>query len=1174
MSSRSPVKKRWPRLFLELLEQRLVLNGPTVTIPLDPTLDQFGNQIVTVQAYANPSPATFSIFDSGSAAVTFSAKDQATFASQGSAIPVKVAGGAEADGIDGNITGYVSEPGTILADGIHACTLTFNSQGSPQFGFTFTSSSGATPAIQAFVGTTTGSPQLPTVTGTPMLEPSPVNPAGLAAEVFLQGGQLNFSAVIPGLVISVPDLHFVTPATQLPAAPGTIGPLRIPMASYGEDNYLNPGNQITSSPNLVQPNTQLVENGIALPKQNFLFDTGAQLSVISTAEAVALGLDLAHPTTSIAVQGIGGDQTVPGFTLDELDVPLSGGGVLQFTHVPVYVINIGSGIDGLLGMNLLNNAKAMLFNPYDSGGPSVVLTFNSASGSGGGDGSGLSPADAATLQQLGVPFVNSFDGGHNIPGLQLPPGVGGVGDAPLASTADNFVATEGWGFDGTVASFTDADPAGKAGDYTATINWGDGQTSAGTITANSHGGFNVTAPHTYAEEGSYTFTVKIKDSGGSVTSATGTASVVDAPLNATATSLSGIEGLSIGGRVASFTDTNPGGDLSDFSATINWGDGQASAGTIAGNALGFAVSGGHTYAEEGSLPITITIQDVGGSSVTAGSTATVADAPLVARAINIAANEGATFSGKLASFFDVDPNGVVADYSATIAWGDGSTSSASMSANANGGFDVSGSHVYAEEGYYSYTLTIDDVGGSSSMTAGTATIIDPPLMPGSVPPLTLHQGIPSGTIIVCTFQYLGGSEPVGNYTAIINWGDGSSTAGTISQPGGAGTAFDVSGSHTYAVAGRYNLTVAISDADGDSAVTGTTVQVFWPPGIIAMAGQSGQWWGGPSDGSAQFTTSLWASWSPAVSWANTQTADFTGNGRSDIIGFDPRSGGWWVGVSNGSSFTTTLWTVWNPHVTWVDVRVADFDGDGKADIVGRVQQSGQWWMARSTGSSFVNTLWGTWSPNANWSHLLVGDFNGDGKADIAGYESGHWWVGLSTGSSFATTLWATWNPNVNWVDVQAGDFNGDGRTDIVGRVLQTGQWWEGQSTGSSFTTSLWGTWSSTVTWVDVRVGDFNGDGRADIIGRVLQTGQWWEGRSTGSSFTSSLWAVWSPAVTWVNVQVGDFNNDGKDDITGLALGTGQWWTSLSGGSSSSSTSLWATWSAGINWIDAGAGILA
>src|SRR5262249_31755654 len=154
--------------------------------------------------------------------------------------------------------------------------------------------------------------------------------------VAMSGSSLDFSSAFPGLTLTMPDLGFVQPTYQVNAATGTTDPLRIPMSFFGEDNYLFPGSQITSSPNLVQPEVEIASGGIALNQQNFLFDTGAQLSVISTAEALALGLDLSHPTTSITVTGVSGQVTIPGFTLDELDLPVTGGGVLQFTNVPVY----------------------------------------------------------------------------------------------------------------------------------------------------------------------------------------------------------------------------------------------------------------------------------------------------------------------------------------------------------------------------------------------------------------------------------------------------------------------------------------------------------------------------------------------------------------------------------------------------------------------------------------------------------------------------------------------------------------------------------------------------------------------------------------------------------------------------------------------------------------------
>src|SRR5258708_2142347 len=40
------------RLWLELLEERLALSN--IVVPLDPALDQFGDQIITLQAYGDP----------------------------------------------------------------------------------------------------------------------------------------------------------------------------------------------------------------------------------------------------------------------------------------------------------------------------------------------------------------------------------------------------------------------------------------------------------------------------------------------------------------------------------------------------------------------------------------------------------------------------------------------------------------------------------------------------------------------------------------------------------------------------------------------------------------------------------------------------------------------------------------------------------------------------------------------------------------------------------------------------------------------------------------------------------------------------------------------------------------------------------------------------------------
>ncbi|HET6879540.1 MAG TPA: DUF4214 domain-containing protein [Pirellulales bacterium] len=91
------------------------------------------------------------------------------------------------------------------------------------------------------------------------------------------------------------------------------------------------------------------------------------------------------------------------------------------------------------------------------------------------------------------------------------------------------------------------------------------------------------------------------------------AGVSPSPLVGTGETISATEGQSIGSPaavVATFSHQN-GSDINDdFAATIEWGDGSSSTGTIstiAGSAGEWAVSGLHTYAEDGNYSITVLV---------------------------------------------------------------------------------------------------------------------------------------------------------------------------------------------------------------------------------------------------------------------------------------------------------------------------------------------------------------------------------------------------------------------------------------------------------------------------------------------------------------------------------------------------------------------------------------
>ena len=60
-------------------------------------------------------------------------------------------------------------------------------------------------------------------------------------------------------------------------------------------------------------------------------------------------------------------------------------------------------------------------------------------------------------------------------------------------------------------------------------------------------------------------------------------------------------------EVASFSDPNLTDTAGDFTATIVWGDGNTSTGTVSGSNGSFTVDGGNTYESEGFFNATVTI---------------------------------------------------------------------------------------------------------------------------------------------------------------------------------------------------------------------------------------------------------------------------------------------------------------------------------------------------------------------------------------------------------------------------------------------------------------------------------------------------------------------------------------------------------------------------------------
>jgi hypothetical protein len=367
--------------------------------------------------------------------------------------------------------------------------------------------------------------------------------------------------------------------------------------------------------------------------------------------------------------------------------------------------------------------------------------------------------------------------------------------------------------------------------YTVSIDWGDGSPADNLTGAVSSVGA-VAGFHAYAQAGRYTAHVTITDDGGATAIAQAGVTVSDvAPALSPVSGLIATEGASSLLNVATFVD--PGGSVmaSNFTASIDWGDGTTSPGTVSASASpggAFTVRALHTYGEEGTWPAKVTITDAGGAVSSVTTPVAVSDAGLTAAGGGMLhLQEGVSGApAALATFGDADPGAAPGDFIATVDWGDGTASTNATVSFAGGGtFAVTGAHAYAEEGSYTPTVAIEDRGGATVSTAvASVIVVDQSLSATGIAILKATAGAPSGSLTVARFADGDPGATANDYAATINWGDASAPqAGTIATlPGGR---FAVVGSHTYHARGTFHVQIRITDSGGAAASVTSTESV-------------------------------------------------------------------------------------------------------------------------------------------------------------------------------------------------------------------------------------------------------------------------------------------------------------------------------------------------------------
>jgi PKD repeat protein len=330
-------------------------------------------------------------------------------------------------------------------------------------------------------------------------------------------------------------------------------------------------------------------------------------------------------------------------------------------------------------------------------------------------------------------------------------------------------------FDGTAS----ADPDGTIANYT--WYFGDGTSASG-----------PRPTHVYATPGTFTVALWVTDNNGATNSTYRTV-LAEVPnvlpvASFTTTAAQGLAPLSLTFNAGASTDS----DGSIASYAWDFGDGATGTGRTAA----------HTYASAGTFVAVLTVTDNRGGTASSSTTITVAANQPPSAGFTMSPSAGqAPLLVNVDASASTDVDGVVAGY----AWdfGDGSSDTGPTA-----------SHSYASGGVFTVTLTTTDDMGATSTSSKTLTVDPPNVAPT---PVLISSSSIGQAPAALTFSGASSSDPDGTVAAYAwDFGDGSSS--TSASPG-----------HTFSTAGTFTVRLTVSDNQGATATTATSVTVIRSP---------------------------------------------------------------------------------------------------------------------------------------------------------------------------------------------------------------------------------------------------------------------------------------------------------------------------------------------------------
>ena len=123
---------------------------------------------------------------------------------------------------------------------------------------------------------------------------------------------------------------------------------------------------------------------------------------------------------------------------------------------------------------------------------------------------------------------------------------------------------------------------------------------------------------------------------------------------------------------------------------------------------------------------------------------------------------------------------------------------------------------------------------------------------------------------------------------------------------------------------------------------------------------------------------------PLTDWNLVAAADFTGDGKTDLLFQNKTTGEVYLWVLNGTTISTSRSIFASGLAAWKVFGSADVNGDGKPDILLQNQNTGQiyYWSLNADGTAIANqgSIWG--GGDKNWVVVATPDLDKDGTDDV------------------------------------------------------------------------------------------------------------------------------------------------------------------------------------------------